>query len=75
VINPTETDQTLELTFEEADLTGTGTRWQMAPDSLNARIVVGEEPQVFVEEDSVTRIPTSATFPKFSVTIYRLDVR
>lgn len=75
VINPTESVQPLALAFEGADLAGTGTRWRMAPDRLDASIVVGQEPEVVVEEDAVTGAPSSLTLPPFSVTIYRLDVR
>jgi hypothetical protein len=42
---------------------------------LDARIAVGEVPQVELEEESVTRVPTRPTFPPFSVTLYRLTVR
>jgi len=75
VINPTESERTLDLSFQGVRLAGSGTRWRMAPDSLDARIVVGETPQVRVEEEPVTRVPASPTFPPFSVTLYRLTVR
>ena len=75
VINPTDSTQTLNLSFQGVRLAGGGTRWRMAPDSLDARIVVGEAPQVRVEEEPVTRVPASPTFPPFSVTLYRLTVR
>jgi alpha-N-arabinofuranosidase len=75
VINPTEAGQTLDLSFQGVRLVGSGTRWRMAPDSLNARIVVGEAPQVRVEEEPVTSLPQRSTFPPFSVTLYRLTVR
>jgi alpha-N-arabinofuranosidase len=75
VINPTESEQTLALSFEGVRLAGSGTRWCMAPDSLDARIAVGEPPQVRVEEEPVMRAPTRETFRPFSVTLYRLTVR
>ena len=75
VVNPTETEQTIELSFQGVRLAGTGTRWRMAPDSLDARIAVGEAPQVQVEEVPVTGAPTHETVPRFSVTLYRLLVR
>ncbi|MGD0992168.1 MAG: alpha-N-arabinofuranosidase [Gemmatimonadales bacterium] len=75
VVNPTESERTLDLSFQGVRLAGSGTRWRMAPDSLDARIVVGETPQVRVEEEPVTRVPASPTFPPFSVTLYRLTVR
>ena len=75
VVNPTESEQTLDLSFQGVRLTGTGTRWRMAPDRLDARIVVGEAPQVQIEEEPVTRVPARPTFPPFSVTVYRLAAR
>jgi alpha-N-arabinofuranosidase len=74
VINPTETAQTIGLSFRGVRLAGGGTRWRMAPDRLDARIVAGETPEVVVEEEPVTRVPTRETFPPFSVTLFRLTV-
>jgi alpha-N-arabinofuranosidase len=75
VVNPSDTAQTLDLSFQGARLEGSGTRWRMAPSRLDAQIVVGRPPEVQVEEDPVTRAPARETFPPFSVTLYRLAVR
>jgi alpha-N-arabinofuranosidase len=75
VINPTEAEQAIDLSFEGVGLAGQGTRWRLAPERLDARIVVGETPQVELEEEAVSRVPTRPTFPPFSVTVYRLTVR
>jgi alpha-N-arabinofuranosidase len=75
VINPTEAEQTMALSFRGVRLAGTGTRWRLAPESLDARIVVGGPPEVTVEEEPVSRVPTRPTFPPFSVTLYRFTVR
>jgi len=75
VINPTDTEQTLDLSFHGVRLAGGGTRWRMAPDRLDASIVVGQIAEVVVEQEPVTRVPTRPTFPPFSVTLYRLTVR
>jgi alpha-N-arabinofuranosidase len=75
VVNPTESEQTLDLSFQGVRLAGGGTRWRMAPERLDARIVVGEAPEVRVEEAPVARVPARETFPPFSVTLYRLAVR
>jgi hypothetical protein len=45
----------------------------MAPASLDAVVAVGSEPEVVVEEDAVSGVPSSVTLPRFSVTIYRLE--
>jgi alpha-N-arabinofuranosidase len=75
VINPTDSPQTLELAFDGVRFAGNGMVWRMAPDSLDARIVVGEKPGVVVEGERLGRVPTRPTFAPFSVTLYRLEVR
>jgi alpha-L-arabinofuranosidase len=75
VVNPSDSAQAIDLSFQGVRLAGGGTLWRLAPDSLDARIVVGEAPGVRVEEERVTRVPARVTFPPFSVTVYRLAVR
>jgi alpha-N-arabinofuranosidase len=75
VVNPTESEQTVHLSFQGVRLAGGGTRWRLAPERLDARIVVGEAPRVQVEEEPMARVPTRPTFPPFSVTLYRLAMR
>ena len=75
VINPTESEQTMDLSFQGVRMAGGGTRWRLAPQRLDARIVVGQAPEVRVEEEPVTRVPARQTYPPFSVTLYRLAVR
>jgi alpha-N-arabinofuranosidase len=75
VINPTESTHTLDLNIKGVDLKGSGSLWRMAPDSLNAQIVVSEEPAVQVEKEEVTNIPDRPVFAPFSVSIYRFDIK
>ena len=75
VINPTESEQTMDVSFQGVRLAGTGTQWRLAPERMDARIVVGQPPEVVLKEEPVTRVPTRPTFPPFSVTLYRLTVR
>ena len=75
VINPTDSAQTLDLSFQGVRLEGSGTRWRMAPQRLDARIVAGQPPEVQIEEEPLTRVPARPAFPPFSVTLYRLTVR
>jgi alpha-N-arabinofuranosidase len=75
VINPTDSAQTLSLSFDGVRLAGGGTRWRMDPKSLDERIVVGQPPEVHVEEEPVAHVPARETVPPFSVTLYRLTVR
>jgi alpha-N-arabinofuranosidase len=75
VINPTESTQTLSLQIRGAEISGKGTLRRMAPPSLTANVVVGQEPGVKIEEHALDAIPTSLTFAPFSVNIYQFPVK
>jgi hypothetical protein len=47
----------------------------MAPQSLTANVVVGQEPGVRIDEQSLTALPGSPTFAPYSVSIYELPVK
>jgi alpha-N-arabinofuranosidase len=75
VINPTESAQTLNLQIRDAQLSGKGTLRRMAPSSLTATVVVGQEPSVKIEEQLVDQVPSNPTFAPFSVNIYEYPVK
>jgi alpha-N-arabinofuranosidase len=75
VINPTESRQRLDLSFEGVELEDRGTLWRMAPPDLDATIVVGQPPGVEVEEVALDTVPTTATFAPFSVSLYEWPLR
>jgi alpha-N-arabinofuranosidase len=75
VINPTESSQTLSLQIRSAELSGKGTLLRIAPESLTATVVVGQEPGVKIEEQALDAIPSSPTFDPFSVNIYEFPVK
>jgi len=75
VINPTESAQTLSLQIRGAELSGNGTLRRMAPESLTATVVVGQEPGVKIKEQTLDVIPASPTFAPFSVNIYEFPVQ
>ena len=75
VINPTETPQTLGLDIRGAALSGKGILRRMAPPSLTATVVVGQEPGVKIEEESLTALPRNLTFAPYSVNIYGFPVK
>jgi alpha-N-arabinofuranosidase len=74
VINPTESAQTLSLQIHGVDLSGKGVLRRMAPESLTADVVVGQEPGVKIEERTLDAIPENPTFAPFSVNIYEFPV-
>ncbi|MGD8785906.1 MAG: hypothetical protein PVJ60_00655 [Phycisphaerales bacterium] len=75
VINPTESPQALGLKIRGAGLSGKGTLRRMAPESLTATVVIGQEPDVKIEEQALDAIPTNPTFAPFSVNIYEFQVK
>lgn len=72
VLNPTDSEQTVDLKISSAGLSGEGTLWRMAPDRLDAVTAVGRN-EVKVEESSLGSVPGHLTLPKWSVSIYRLQ--
>jgi alpha-N-arabinofuranosidase len=69
-INPTESAQTLNLQIRGASLSGRGILRRMAPQSLTATVVAGQEPGVKIEEQALDALPTKPAFAPFSVNIY-----
>ncbi|HEX7028884.1 MAG TPA: alpha-N-arabinofuranosidase [Gammaproteobacteria bacterium] len=74
VINPTESEQSLEISIEGINLEGGGTRWQMAPDDINAENTVDGQQQVTVEQADVKRFAGTHSFKPFSVSLFRLGI-
>jgi alpha-L-arabinofuranosidase len=75
VVNPSDSEQRLSLSFKGVELSGKGRLWRMAPSSVDATIVVGQVPGVKVEEHALEAVPSAATIPPFSVSIYELAER
>jgi len=75
VINPTESEQTLNLEIRGVRLSGGGVLRFMAPPALTATVVAGQESGVKIEERTLAAVPASSTFPPFSVSIYEFPVR
>lgn len=75
VINPTETEQSIDLRLDHADLGGKATLWRMSPDHLDAVVAVGRPPEVRVETAAIQGLPSLLTMPKWSVSIYVLPGR
>ena len=75
VINTTDTDQKLELHFANLSLSGKGALWRLAPKSLLATRQVGAKSEVEVESMPLESALTSVLLPKFSISIYELQIR
>jgi len=74
VLNPTDSERTVNLNIAGASLTGKGTLWRMAPDRLDAVTAVDRN-EVRVEGSPVSSVPSHLTLPKWSVNIYELQSR
>ena len=70
VLNPSDAEQSIKLTMVGAKLAEAGKLWRMAPDSINATVLVDKKPEVQVEEQSLGAWPETVTVRPFSVNIY-----
>jgi alpha-N-arabinofuranosidase len=75
VVNPTEAEQRIDLTFRGAELADRGRLWRMAPSSIDAAIVIGQKPQVEIEEKQLDAVPRSASVAPISVNIYEFRLK
>jgi alpha-N-arabinofuranosidase len=75
VINPTDSAQAMDIKVKGVSLSKKGALYQIAPKSLTANITVGEEPEVKVDKYKLKTLPKNETFPPYSISIYRFDVR
>jgi len=75
VLNPSDSEQHLDLAINGVKLSSQGHLWRMAPPSVDATITVGQEPGVKVEELELTSVPDAVTLPPFSVNIYSFPVQ
>jgi alpha-L-arabinofuranosidase len=75
VVNPTESERQLAISFKGVELTGTGKLWRMAPSSVDATNRIGQEPQVKIEEHPLDTVPDALTIAPISVNIYEFAAR
>jgi len=75
IVNPNATTYEVNLTLEGTRLAGTGRCWTIAHDDPMAHNDPGQEPNVVIEEETVSEISNTLTSPACSVRLYRLEVR
>jgi alpha-N-arabinofuranosidase len=75
VVNPTESGQQLNLSVSGVRLTDAGRVWFMAPSSVNAMKVVGQPPQVEVQERELNLTTNVMAIAPISVNIYEFPVK
>ena len=75
VLNPSDSEQQLQLAINGVKLASPGHLWRMAPSSVDATIAVGQKPGVEVQEQELTSTPDVMPVPPFSVNIYSFAVK
>ena len=75
VLNPSNSEQKIELAIHGATLASAGRLWRMAPDSIDATIKLGAKPEVQVEEQQLGALPGTVTVRPFSVNIYSYPIQ
>jgi alpha-N-arabinofuranosidase len=75
VLNPSDSEQSIQLKFNGTKLASAGKLWRMAPDKIDATVQVDKTPEVHVEEQSLGALPDVVTVRPFSVNIYSYPVQ
>ena len=75
VLNPSDSEQRLNLSIRGVQLASQGHLWRMAPSSVDATVAVGQKAGVAVEEQVLTSVPDNTSVPPFSVNIYSFAVQ
>jgi alpha-N-arabinofuranosidase len=75
VLNPSDSEQHMNLSINGVKLASQGHLWRMAPSSVDATIIVEQKPGVGVEEQKLTSVPDAMTVPPFSVNLYSFAVQ
>src|SRR4029077_7051414 len=61
VLNPSDSEQHVNLAINGVKLSSQGHLWRMAPSSVDAITEVGKKPGVEVEEQGITTVPETLT--------------
>jgi alpha-L-arabinofuranosidase len=75
VLNPSDSEQSLKLTINGTKLANRGRIWRMAPTKVSAANIVGQKPEVEVQEQGLDSVPDSMSLPPFSISIYSFPVQ
>ena len=75
IVNPTDSQQNLQVDLKGAELTGTGKLWQIADDNPMAGNTPGQPIQVEIEEKQLSAVGDELTVPPFRISLYELTVR
>ena len=74
-MNPTESEQQIDVALQGAAVQDKGRVWRIASNDLTAANEPGKPPEVDIVETPLTGAPGRLTVPKFSISIYELPLR
>ena len=75
VLNPSDSQQSLNLIINGTNVASQGHLWRMAPDKLTAVNIVGQKPEVEVQEQELSSVPDTMSLPPFSISIYSFPLQ
>jgi alpha-N-arabinofuranosidase len=74
VLNPSNSQQNIQIALNGAKLASSGHLYRMAPDSIDATVAVDKKPEVQIEDQLLGPLPDTVTVRPFSVNIYSYAV-
>jgi alpha-N-arabinofuranosidase len=75
IVNPTESEQQIDVSFQSVAFEGGGKRWRIAAADWNPQNQPGKPPALDIVESAVTESPRRLVIPKLSISLYELPVR
>jgi alpha-N-arabinofuranosidase len=75
VVNPTESPQKINVTFNNIALQDKARKWEVAVADLQTRNVAGQEPKVAIVETSLDQVPGLLEVVPLSISLYEFNVR
>ncbi len=74
VLNPSDSQQSIQIALNGTKLASSGHLYRMAPDSIDATVAVDKKPEVQIEDQLLGSLPDTVTVRPFSVNIYSYAV-
>ncbi len=74
VLNPSASQQSIQIALNGTKLASSGHLYRMAPDSIDATVAVDKKPEVQIEDQLLGPLPDTVTVRPFSVNIYSYAV-
>jgi alpha-N-arabinofuranosidase len=75
VVNPTETAQKINVTFDHVSLQNKARKWEVAVSNLQTRNVAGQEPKVKIVETALDQAPGQLELVPLSISLYEFTVK